>query len=185
VNRVDPDGKKDYKFKEGLSLPITIRPNSQTPIFIKGGVNPLAYNCHSYAWHNSEGDPTPSRGDIPVVGYIPLKKWDNNPADDIKEQRARQLDADENNIIGDIVEYYVDKNNNGVYDEGEEIIHSAVVTKVDRNGYTIEVTGKMGEGPIAVNHPDAPGYYKEDQNGNTTKRAYFRIQNEKETDNCN
>jgi hypothetical protein len=53
--------------------------------------------------------------------------------------------------------------------------HSAVVTTVDKEGNTTTITGKMGQGEISTNHPDAPNYYKKDSEGNKTSRAYFRI----------
>ena len=77
-----------------------------------------------------------------------------NDSSVIKESKAIQLDKDEDNIIGDIVIYYVDGNGNGLYDEGEEIIHSAVVIKVDQQGFTTRVISKMGEDSISDHHPD-------------------------------
>lgn len=100
--------------------------------------------------------------------------WDNNPADDIKEQNVRQLDPSEDNIPGDIVIYYTDNNSNNQYDDGEFITHSAVVKTVDEEGYTTEVIAKNGDKCLVVGHPDAPGYYKKDKDNNPTKRAYFR-----------
>jgi len=70
-----------------------------------------------------------------------------------------------------------DANNNGQYDPGETIDHSAVVHKVNENGYTTEVIGKMGQAGISINHPNAPGYYNTNAAGQTTSRAYFRSSN--------
>ncbi len=189
VKYVDPDGRKERPFNPETDKKITCKFGTSTPIYKydeNGNVKRLAwgwkkaYNCHSYAWNNSKGDPTPAIGDIPVINRSVLKRWDNNPADDIIEQKARQLDPDEDNVVGDRVIYYIDRNGNGKYDDGEFISHSAVVTKVDEEGYTTEVTGKMGSGPISTNHPAAPGYYEKDseyENGpkEKLKRAYFRI----------
>ena len=190
VGRTDLSGKKDRPFNRKKDKKITYEEGTATPIYnydyffgipvglASNWVN--AYNCHSYAWHNSQGDPTPAIGDIYMIKGIGLKRWDNNPADDIIEQNARQLDHDENNEVGDIVIYYTDKNKNGQYDDGEYISHSAVVTTVDEEGYTIEVTGKMGQGPISTNHPDAPKYYKRSREKifsfpKKQSRAYFRL----------
>ncbi|MBO6222574.1 MAG: hypothetical protein J6N56_02185 [Bacteroidales bacterium] len=101
--------------------------------------------------------------------------WDNSPADDIIETKAIQLSKNENNVIGDIVVYYVDSNGNHQYDNGEEIVHSAKVKEVDSKGYTITVVSKLGADGISENHPDAPGFYDKNVNGEKTSRAYFRI----------
>ena len=86
----------------------------------------------------------------------------------------RQLDFNDPNIVGDKVIYYVDSNSDSKYNQGEEIIHSAIVKSVDSAGYTTTVEGKMGQLGISVNHPNAPGYYERNQSGTRTSRAYFR-----------
>ena len=187
---MDPNGAKDRPFNPSCDKPISIQPGTATPIkafefgiiiFYKKQSIKNAYNCHSYAWHNSQGDPTPQNGDLPSTPLFGdnLNRWDNNPADDIKEQHARQLSNNENNITGDRLIYYTDSNNNSIYDDGELITHSAVVSTVDKDGYTITVTAKLGQDGISENHPDAPGYYKIDENGNQTSRAYFRLTEQK------
>ena len=194
---IDPDGTKDRPFNAQRDKKINIKPGTATPIgkttafgktlFYNKRSQKNAYNCHSYAWHNSQGDPTPQKGDLPekpIFGET-LTRWDNNPADDIKEQNAIQLGKDENNIPGDIVIYYTDANANGQYDDGEFISHSAVVKTVDDEGYTQTVVGKLGQDGISENHPDAPGYYQETYNPETNKneeqsRAYFRRQQQSE-----
>jgi hypothetical protein len=179
---VDPDGRKDRPFNAKTDKPITPQKGTETPIysFDKNGKAiglasgwTSAYNCHSYAWHNSKGDTDPADGDIPKIGGVPIPKWDNNPADDIKQQNARQLGSDEKNIPGDIVIYYTDASGNEYYDDGEPISHSAVVKTVDNEGYTTTVIGKMGQNEISENHPDAPHYYNKDKEGNSTSRAYI------------
>ena len=193
---VDPDGKKDRPFRDGDKHVHDIQ---GTATFIMTNLIGFmqvfssysilnTYHCHSYAWHGSWGDKNPASGDIPYdqYGITSLPRWDQNPADDIRDvinRGGRQLGSDEDNIIGDRVIYFTDHNENGMYDDGEFISHSAIVTAVDDKGYTIEVTGKMGQDGISINHPDAPGYYKASPDTNTGKiekqsRAYFRMPSE-------
>ena len=70
-----------------------------------------------------------------------------------------------------------------MYENGEEIIHSAVVVEVDDEGYTTVVRAKCGESMISENHPDAP-YYYDMYKGTKPCRAYFRIP-EKKDDSTN
>ena len=183
IKRIDPNGKKDRPFNRKKDKKIKTLRGTATPIFYKENGNgelvftersKKAYNCHSMAWHQSQGDPDPAPGDLLCTKTDCLPKWDNNPADDIKQQNARQLGKDEDNVPGDIVIYYTDENGNGQYDDGELITHSATVKIVDDEGYTTVVIGKRGERRIAENHPDAPRYYKKDENRKATSRAYFR-----------
>ncbi len=182
----DLDGAKDRPFNKHTDKPTTnikgtstrIKKDAYKSINIKFDLVSVltSYNCHSYAWHNSLGDKTPQKDDIPcALDGSRLPRWDNNPADDIVEQNARQLDPSENNHPGDIVIYYTDNNSNNKYDNGEFVTHSAVVKTVDKDGYTTEVIGKNGDRELSVGHPDAPDYYKTDKNNNPTKRAYFRL----------
>ena len=68
-----------------------------------------SFNCHSFAWHDAKGDKNPGILDIPTaLDGTSLFRWDNSPADDIKEQKAIQLEENEDNIIGDKVIYYTD-----------------------------------------------------------------------------
>jgi RHS repeat-associated protein len=175
---IDPDGKKEKPYEKGKSKPVQEVPNTQTPVHFYDpngnptGIHPnsdIAYNCHSFAWHNSEGDKNDEIGNN--LPYAP--KWDNNPKDDIKEQRAKQLHKDVRNKVGDKVIYYQDVNGDGIWQENEPIAHSALVKEIDREGNTVTVEGKMGESGMSVNHPGAPGYYETD-NGNRLSRAYFR-----------
>jgi RHS repeat-associated protein len=182
---IDEDGDKEKPYVQGTSKPIEKIKGTETIAFTrdaKGMVTgyhfsaAMAYNCHSYAWHNSNGDPTdPANKSIiagsPLVTKVP--KWDQTPEDDIESTKSTQLGTNENNKVGDIVVYYQDANSNGQYDKGEGIAHSAIVDQVDKDGNTEVVKGKMGEDAISLNHPGAPGYYEKD-GGKTLKRAYFR-----------
>lgn len=46
--------------------------------------------------------------------------------------------------------------------------------KVDKQGNTTLVEGKMGQQGLSKNHPRAPGYYETSSGGTPTSRAYFR-----------
>ena len=81
---VDPDGRKDRPFNAKTDKPIAPQKGTETPIysFDKNGKAvglasgwTSAYNCHSYAWHNSKGDTDPADGDIPKIGGVPIPKW--------------------------------------------------------------------------------------------------------------
>jgi hypothetical protein len=171
INRIDPTGMKDTTFVAGQDKPISEKAGTATPIKNPNGtINTNAYNCHSYAWENSQGDPKDSRNANLVQAGV--TKWDNNP--DNNMGGYTQLDFSTPNQIGDRVIYYTDANGNGKYDAGENIEHSAVVQTVDKNGNTTTVIGKMGQAGISENHPTAPNYYSTDQQGNSTSRAYFR-----------
>ncbi|MBP8600443.1 MAG: RHS repeat-associated core domain-containing protein [Candidatus Saccharicenans sp.] len=169
----DPDGSKDLPFNPAKDRAITRIAGTATPVIIGNSFNKKAYNCHSYASHNSKGDPTdPRNAELVAVG---VRKWDQNPDDDIFSQGYRSLDPDAPNKPGDRVLYFVDSNGNGKYDKGEPIIHSAIVQEVDSQGNTTLVIGKMGEQEISINHPNAPGYYDKANDKTTpTLRNYFR-----------
>ena len=191
VKLIDPDGKKDKPFRFLINKDVSVIPGTETPTRYRVGKKwyshpdfKNAYNCHSYAWHDSKGDKNPGNRscypDIPTQNGVPLSKWDNNPADDIIEQGAIQLDVNDNNIPGDRVIYYSDANKDGIYNDGEYISHSAIVKDVDKNGYTTLVISKMGENGISENHPCAPGFYETDTDPCSGKivtlsRAYFRL----------
>jgi RHS repeat-associated protein len=179
---VDPDGRKDQPFNAATDKPVTMRKGTETPTVLRNGMrNAFAYNCHSFAWHDKKGDRTDPRNK--QFGAPP--RWDNFPDDDLGGYR--QLSADEPNQPGDRVVYYVDSNGDGQYSSDDKVnypgvkepqnsgVHSAIVTKVDAEGNTIEVEAKSGAGPIADNHPRAPGYYDLGPDKRTpTSRAYFR-----------
>ncbi|MES2112839.1 MAG: DUF6443 domain-containing protein [Bacteroidota bacterium] len=178
ISRLDPDGNKDQPFNKDHDKPITYRKGTATPVnigvfdhWLNPDNNKNCYNCHSFAFHNSQGDPANN----PKAVKDGQPKWDDHPEKDVNKKGVHQLGSKENNKAGDRVIYYVDSNKDGKYENGEEIIHSAIVTKVDKSGNTIEVAAKLGQEGIADNHPDAPGYYNEDIKGQQTSRAYFRI----------
>jgi RHS repeat-associated protein len=183
ISRFDLTETRTSPLIKKTDKPMT--PRSETATYIKWAMPGLAdpgskdcYNCHSFAWYNSKGDPGNNR-DLVKAG---IPKWDDHPGRDVSEKGLKQLGANENNKKGDRVIYFIDINKDGKYEPGEVIEHSSIVTKVDKNGNTTEVAGKMGQGAISDNHPDAPGYYKDDGNGNKTTRAYFRIEPEKKDD---
>lgn len=74
---VDPNGNKDKPFDAKKDKGISIQPRTETFITKTIGFGKVlsysrksqqnAYNCHSYAWHNSKGDPeaeNPNTGKI-------------------------------------------------------------------------------------------------------------------------
>jgi RHS repeat-associated protein len=181
---IDPDGNKDepfdaskhQQFKEvghhGRLIKYTTRNGKNGYSFLS---QLLVYNCHSYAWHHTLGDWKPAPNDIPKqADNSTLPRWDNNPADDIMKNNVTQLSNTEANKRGDIVIYYIDSNKDGVYNDGEVIVHSAKVKKVDKNGNTVIIKGKNGQGGIFKGHPDAPNNPYLTYKGQKTKRAYFR-----------
>ena len=124
------------------------------------------YNCHSYAFHCSKGDPSDWRN----LALNQPPRYDVSPDDDLEEQGYTELIADEPNKVGDRVLYGNDSNKNGTLEPGE-ITHSAIVRKVDAEGNTTEVIGKWGDGAIQVHHPAqeiAEDYYG-------TFREYWRL----------
>jgi hypothetical protein len=140
-----------------------------TPI----GLDPRAadaYNCHSFAWYNSQGDPN----DAQTPPYAP--KWDEDPLNNTGDYRA--LSFNEKNQVGDRVMYF------NVDDKGNVVpTHSAIVTKVDKNGNTIEVESKWGQDGVYIHHPrDVPDGYNQpganptfEANGHVYEsRVYFR-----------
>jgi len=127
-------------------------------------------------WEGTQGNPQNLKDNGFLVANG-ITKWDNNPTDVIIKLGAQQPAPDAPNLREDRVIYYVDKNNNGQWDPGESIVHSAIVVQVDKEGNTTLVIGKMGEAGVSINHPDAPGYYHDDGSNShlPTKRAYFRV----------
>ena len=165
VNRIDPDGMKDTIFVQGQDKPVSDLPNTETPLFYPDyTINPSAYNCHTFAWSYPNGDPTD-------IEHQEFPRWDEHPENNMGGYT--QLDSNEPNVPDDRVIYYVDVNEDGVFQYGEHISHSAIVYSVDNNGYTTAVISKRGELGISINHPRAPGFYNTD-NGRPTSRAYFR-----------
>lgn len=187
MNQFDPDGLKDKPFNEKTDKGKDIQPNTATPLFVSsitrqyafGKQNASAYNCHSYAWEDSKGDPCDLSHGNAFVFSIGAPRWDNDPSNNIKDSKAVQLDFNDPNVVGDRVIYYQDANGNGKWDVGEIIDHSAKVTAVDKDGNTTLVKGKLGQDGISENHPNAPGYYNtyttSDGRLHLTSRAYFRL----------
>ena len=173
---VDPDGRKDTTFVIGKDRPVSRIDGSETPINDKKYIpqNEHAYNCHSYAWENGHGDPTDPRNAYNVS--IGLRKWDENPDNNMGDYY--QLDFTTDNMPNDRVLYYVDSNDDNRYNPGEEIVHSAIVFQVDKNGFTELVISKMGSDAISINHPLAPRFYNISESSHKiTSRAYFRNKN--------
>ncbi len=174
---IDLTGLKDTTYVPSIDKGVLDLPNTATPLEINNIPNPDAYNCHSFAWESSLGDPEDKRN-LQLV-QRGITKWDENPDNNMSD--FYQLSSDTPNVPGDRVLYYVDSNGNGAYDLGEEIIHSAVVYEVDKQGYTKTVISKRGQMGISINHPTAPTFYTHANGyilGPKTSRAYFRYQGE-------
>jgi hypothetical protein len=175
ITYIDTTGMKDKPFNPKTDKPVSEQPGTATPRLIPGSqsgnkeINKEAYNCHSYAWHDSNGDPSDPRNSDPVS--LGVTGWDDNPDDDMGGYK--QISPRKSNIKGDRVIYYIDANGDGKWSKGEYIVHSAIVVEVDRKGYTTTVKSKMGFDGISTNHPNAPGFYGHEQ-GYKTSRAYFR-----------
>lgn len=117
-----------------------------------GNPNTDAYNCHSYAWCNSLGDPKdPANQNLVKYG---ITKWDNDPTNNTGGYTPLQFD--DPNHLGDRVIYYAWNKQSGKV----EPTHSAIVTKVDKQGNTILVESKWGQAPRYQHHPrDIPTSY--------------------------
>ena len=183
---IDPNGMKDTT---ATSKPVSadvekaekenkpqgeITPESPaTPRYnADGTINKDCYNCHSFAWENSQGSSTDSENSDYPNNLWP--KWDNNPTNNT--QGYAPISFDQANQVGDRVIYYNTDDNGKVVPT-----HSAVVTKVDKNGNTTQVTSKWGEFGVYKHHPrDVPSSYSVDAptakaNGTTySTRVYYR-----------
>lgn len=112
-------------------------------------INMNAYNCHSYAWENSMGDPSSPGNDIR------WPKWDNDPTNNMGDYNPLPFKSP--NQIGDRIVYYAVVNGNLV------LTHSGIVTGVDANGNATEITSKWGQGGVYKHHPrDVPASYGHD-----------------------
>ncbi|PWV56447.1 DUF6443 domain-containing protein [Chitinophaga sp. S165] len=179
IKFVDPDGRGDSAINS-KTYTGAVQTGSATPLytydsygsitgFAKDAYN--AYNCHSFAWDNSKGDPKDKQN----IEEAP--KWDNDPLNNTGNYKA--LKFDEPNQPGDRVIYFnVDKNGN------VEATHSGVVTQVDAKGNTIEVESKWGQDGLYKHHPrDVPAGYNQpganptfEVKGKTYEaRVYFRF----------
>ncbi|KZS38258.1 hypothetical protein AWE51_18350 [Aquimarina aggregata] len=124
-----------------------------TPLTDKNGVpNTNAYNCHSFAWCNSLGDPKdPANQNLVRHG---ITRWDNDPRNNTGGYTPLQFN--DANQKGDRLIYYGWNSKSGQV----EPTHSAVVSKVDKQGNTIEVESKWGQAPRYKHHPrDVPSSY--------------------------
>jgi uncharacterized protein RhaS with RHS repeats len=163
-----PIDKKTYKGKQKVG--------DETPrLNIDGSVNSDAYNCHSFTFHNSMGDPSDPGNAEPLADGYP--KWDSSPMDDLEGWIPLPFDAP--NEVGDRLIYFM-------WDEKSQMVketHSAVVKTVDKEGNTIIVTSKWGWNALYDHHPrdisnsygttTAPTFTAPD--GNTYfSRVYFR-----------
>ncbi|WP_298144254.1 hypothetical protein [Flavobacterium sp.] len=119
-----------------------------TPLYINGLLNPLAFNCHSYAWHNSKGDPS-DPGNV----YSP-PFWDNDPYRDTGGYHM--IPFSEANQVGDRLVYYA-------WDEKKQrpsATHSAIVVEVNSKGEATLVASKWGRDGLFIHHPrDIPTIY--------------------------
>lgn len=122
----DPIDDKKYKGKT--------KAGEATPRFnADGSVNSDAYNCHSFAYCDSLGDPyDPANSQSMADGY-PL--WDSDPYNNIVDCYS-PLDFNAPNIVGDRVTYFK-------YDPNTKTVaatHSGIVTRIDANGRAVEIT---------------------------------------------
>jgi hypothetical protein len=107
-----------------------------TSMFLRGGgINYDAYNCHSYAFTDCLGPD----------GY--RTRWVEYPENYLVEYEI--LDFDAPNEVGDRLVYW-----GWDYEKGKVVMkHSAIVSKIDENGRTVEVTSKWGHGLLYRHHP--------------------------------
>jgi RHS repeat-associated protein len=128
-----------------------------------------SYNCHSYAWSNSKGDPSD-----PANKGLEYPTWDNDPLNNTSDYRP--LDFNEPNKIGDRIMYFSSDQNNNII-----ATHSGIVTNIDKNGNASEITSKWGQAPVFQHHPrDVPSIYSNPEptfkvdNKVYQSRVYFR-----------
>ena len=100
-----------------------------------------SYNCHSYAWNNCGG-------------------WIEDPIEFIDSGDYCQKSGDFQS--GDKAVYYVDTDNDGCYDRGEPIVHSALVDSGNGTNSVLGLTLTSKWGATGVyRHTtwDVPGDY--------------------------
>ncbi|MEI6090479.1 MAG: RHS repeat-associated core domain-containing protein [bacterium] len=119
--------------------------------------NLFAYNCHSYAWHNGNGDLSDSHNSF---WYM---RWDGYPLDDAREM-ARPLQGSEGVQVGDRIIYFDGEGNP---------LHSAIVSGVNEYGLATRVTSKWGSDPLYNHHPLDPDVVP----GYGTYLKYYRMNN--------
>ncbi|MHA4808472.1 DUF6443 domain-containing protein [Flavitalea flava] len=133
-----------------------------------GSNNGEAYNCHSYAWENSQG----SQYDPENSPQWP--KWDNDPTNNT--QLYHPIAFNDPNQVGDRVIYY------NVNSKGNVVpTHSAIVSQVDKDGFATQVTSKWGQLGVYEHAPrDVPASYSPDAPTMTVNgkvyptRVYYR-----------
>jgi RHS repeat-associated protein len=162
----DPDGRKEKPFDAKVDAPRNVIPETET--FLKnpdGSPNADAFNCHSMAWHDGQGDPNDPQSQVEGS-----PQGDDNVVNDVLTARAegRQLDPNEPNQLGDVVVYGTDTDGDGqlsVLELWGSDVHSATVSDVDADGNTTRVTSKEGQLNITDSHPSdvnpAYGKFKE------------------------
>ena len=164
VKKAEVEGKA-----EGTIKPISPATPKVNP---DGSPNKDAYNCHSYAWENCQGSPKDPENQSNAQKN---PKWDNNPENNTAGYIP--IPFNEPNKVGDKIIYYnTDVNSNVVP------THSAIVTKVDKDGNTLEVKSKWGEFGVYKHHPrDVPDSYSADGAAATSStgqtyatRVYYR-----------
>ncbi len=174
MHMMSDDGGIDPPMKGAKDSKVTVI-GPETPIQNPdGSPNTRAYNCHSYAWEGSMGDPSdPSNSYLVSNG---ITKWDNNSANN--KGGYHKIPFSASNKVGDRVVYYAWDAKMG----RAKATHSAVVTKVNSSGQAIQLTSKFGQGPLATHHPrNIPSSYGSPNptfvapNGNTyPSRIYYR-----------
>ncbi len=139
------------------NLPRLFRPLTRAVINAAPGVtlrrNGNAYNCHSHAWHNTQGEAGLLSQDPNVLPVPGNPRWDNSAIDDM--QVATRLGNSDTPQVGDVVVYGRDLDGNGLINTAAEAGHSALVTRVV-NGQVTEVRSKPGEAGEINHHPNDP-----------------------------
>ncbi|MBE6350083.1 MAG: hypothetical protein E7062_04975 [Spirochaetaceae bacterium] len=156
VKYVDPDGESELSI-----LDKRVRFSAQTI----GPSNPN-YNCHSYSFYDSKGDPNNPKNKIAVENG--RTAWVEDPSDVIINDYEK-LSKEEANKKGDRVIFFKDENSNSTWDKNEHITHSGIVEKVDNEGNVISIIEKQGEGKLQEVSP-----YENFYNGIGIKREYLR-----------
>jgi len=172
MHQIGDDGDPPMKgTKDSTVTPIGPETPLQNP---DGSPNTGAYNCHSYAWEGSMGDPTDPANSSAVAAGI--TRWDNNPYKNTGGYKMIPFSAP--NQVGDRVVYYAWDATSGRV----SATHSAIVTKTNSSGQAVLLTSKFGKGHLATHHPrNIPASYGSPNptfvapNGITYQsRIYFR-----------
>ncbi len=139
------------------TLPAVYVPLSDAILNASPGGTPIAagdaYNCHSHAWHNRQGEPGIITQDPNVLPIPGSPRWDNSAIDDMAA--ATRLNNTDTPQEGDVVVYGIDENGDGFINTAEEATHSALVTEVV-GGQITEVQSKPGQAGEINHHPNDP-----------------------------